>query len=235
MDMGMLGLATAALLAFAPRGDGHPVLVIPGLLATNRSTSSLRRFLGYLGYDARGWSLGRNLGPRSIGAQGDKLEAELARITQETQRKVSIVGWSLGGIMARIVSQRSPEAVRQVISMGSGFGGQPQATNASAIYAFLSGERIEGPVTQALAHEASRQPEVPSTSIFARGDGIVSWQNCLGPQNDRSENIRVRGSHCGLGFNPAVWYAVADRLAQSEDNWRPFSSPPMLKGAFPDP
>jgi len=234
-DLGLLGLAAMPLLGLAPRGDGHPVLVLPGLLASNGSTMGLRGFLTFLGYDTHGWGLGRNLGTKAIGLSGNRLEAVLARIHLQAQRKVSIVGWSLGGLMARILSQRSPHAIRQVISLGSGFGGPATATNASAIYQFVSEEPLEGSATKALALEASRLPPMPSTSIFARGDGVVSWQNCLNPVTEHSENIRVRGSHCGLGFNAAVWYAVADRLAQAEKDWRPFSPPPMLKGLFPDP
>ena len=116
-ELGSLPFA-APVLATAPRGDGHPVLVLPGFIASDTSTAVLRRYLAKLGYDAHAWELGRNLGPRAIGAEGEKLIARLRAIHDATGEKVSIVGWSLGGIMARIIARRAPDAVRQVITLG---------------------------------------------------------------------------------------------------------------------
>ncbi len=86
----------APLLATAPRGDGHPVLVLPGFTTTDRSTAVLRRYLTRMGYDAHTWDLGRNLGPRAVGLQGEKLVDRLNAVHELTGKKVSLVGWSLG-------------------------------------------------------------------------------------------------------------------------------------------
>ena len=212
----------APLLAQAPRGDGHPVLVLPGFTTTDLSTSVLRRYLKRQGYDAHSWDLGRNLGPRAIGREGEKLVDRLNAVHELTGRKVSLVGWSLGGVMARMVSRRVPDAVRQVISLGSPFTGSPRSTNVWRAYELLTGQRVDDAHTKEQLRESATPPPVPSTAIWSREDGVVAWQNCVEPFARNSDNIEVHGSHCGLGVNPAVLYAIADRLALPEDAWRPF-------------
>src|SRR3569832_2242778 len=221
VELGALGFA-APILAGAPRGDGHPVLVLPGFVTTDISTAPLRRFLRDLGYDAHAWEMGRNLGPKANGNQGEKLIASMREIHEATGQKVSLVGWSLGGVMARQLSRRAPEAVRQVISLGSPFTGRPQATNVWRTYQILTGQRLDDPDTRVQLHESNLPPPVPSTAIYTREDGVVAWQNCVEPEAPETDNIEVHGSHCGLGVNPAVLYAVADRLAQAEGDWQPF-------------
>jgi len=213
----------APLLWASKRGDGHPVLVIPGFVTSDISTTVLRRFLKSHGYDAHAWELGRNLGPRAIGMQGEKLIARLEAIHAATGKKISIVGWSLGGILARQLARRRPDLVRQVISLGSPFTGDPRATNVWKAYEFLTGQRLKDPDTQAQLRESHEVPPVPATAIYSKADGIVAWQNCLEPEADTTDNIEVPGSHCGLGVNGLVLYAVADRLAQAEDDWKPFN------------
>ena len=220
-EFGSLGLA-APILASAPQGDGHPVLVLPGFVTTDVSTRVLRAFLKRMGYDAHPWELGRNLGPKAIGAEGEKLIARLRAVHEMTGQKVSIVGWSLGGVMARQLSRRAPEAVRQVITLGSPFTGSPKATNAWRAYQILTGHQIDGDDARAQLSESEQAPPVPSTSIFSREDGVVAWQNCIEPNGAETDNIQVHGSHCGLGVNPAVLYAIADRLAQPDGEWKPF-------------
>lgn len=221
-ELGSLPWASP-LLATAPRGDGHPVLVLPGFTTTDRSTAILRRYLSTLGYDAHSWDLGRNLGPRAIGREGEKLVDRLNAVHELTGRKVSLVGWSLGGVMARMVSRRVPDAVRQVISLGSPFTGSPRSTNVWRAYELLTGQRIDDRTTKEQLRESATPPPVPSTAIWSREDGIVAWQNCVEPFAHNSDNIEVHGSHCGLGVNPAVLYAVADRLALPEGGWTPFN------------
>ena len=223
----------APLLASAPRGDGHPVLVLPGFTTTDKSTAVLRRYLTNLGYDAHTWDLGRNLGPKAIGREGEKLVERLDRCHQAIGRKVSLVGWSLGGVMARLVSRKRPEAVRQVISLGSPFTGTPRATNVWRAYELLTGQRIDDTQTKEQLREGATPPPVPSTAIWSREDGIVAWQNCVEPFGENSDNIEVHGSHCGLGVNPAVLYAVADRLALPEDGWRPFERSGLKAWFYP--
>lgn len=232
VEFGSLGLA-APILAGAPRGDGHPVLVLPGFVTTDISTAPLRRFLRGLGYDAYAWELGRNLGPKAIGHEGEKLIARLREIHDATGHKVSLIGWSLGGVMARQLSRRAPEAVRQVISLGSPFTGRPQATNVWRTYQILTGQRLDDPDTRVQLSESALPPPVPSTAIYSREDGVVAWQNCIEPQGPETDNIEVHGSHCGLGVNPAVLYAVADRLAQAEGAWHPFERGGLRSLVYP--
>jgi pimeloyl-ACP methyl ester carboxylesterase len=223
----------APLLLNAPRGDGHPVLVLPGFITTDASTSLLRRYLELLGYAPYGWELGRNLGPKAIGRQGEKLIERLDAIYAETGRKVSIIGWSLGGVMARQVARRRPDKVRQVISLGSPFTGDPRATNVLRAYESLTGQRIGDKDTQDQLRESATTPPVPSTAIFTKADGIVAWQNCREPADAATDNIEVYGSHCGLGVNAAVLYAIADRLAQGEGEWAPFERKGLRALVYP--
>lgn len=221
----------APILRLAPRGDGHPVLVMPGFTASDTSTGILRRYLKSLGYDVHAWELGRNLGPRAIGREGERLVARLQSIHEATGEKVSVIGWSLGGVMARQLSRLAPDAVRQVITLGSPFTGDPRATNVLRLYEFVSGQKMADTDTQRQLAESRDAPPVPSTAIFTKEDGVVAWQNCIEPSCATTDNIQVYGSHCGLGVNAAVLYAVADRLAQAEDGWKPFDRSGW-RGAF---
>jgi pimeloyl-ACP methyl ester carboxylesterase len=189
------------LLAVAPRGEQHAVLVLPGLGASDVSTGTLRRWLRGLGYRVVGWELGRNRGPTQEIV--DELPRLLERLHREHGSPVSIVGQSLGGIYARRLALSAPSQVRQVITLGSPFAlvGWP-----------ADGGR--GPWVRSLP--------VPSTSIYSRWDGIVDWRACLQQPGPTSENVAVRSGHLGMGFDPAVLWVVADRLAQPTDAWQPF-------------
>lgn len=212
----------APLLLKAPRGDGHPVLVLPGFVTTDTSTRILRRYLGWLGYRPYAWELGRNLGPKAVGHEGEKLIARLDAVYAETGRKVSVIGWSLGGVMARQVARRRPDIVRQIITFGSPFAGDPHASTIWRAYEALTDQRLGDPDTQAQLRESATVPPVPSTAIFSKADGIVNWRVCCEPEDAATDNIEVYGSHCGLCVNAAVLYAIADRLAQGEGEWAPF-------------
>jgi hypothetical protein len=212
-------LAAVPLLRMLPRGDGHPVLVLPGFIASDTSTLPLRAFLKDRGYAAYGWEQGRNLGLR----QGvmDSMLQRLKGLARLHHRKVSRIGWSLGGVYARELAKRSPGDVRLVVSLGSPFTGNPKANNAWRLYEAASGETVGDP----RIHPGLRStPPVPTTSIFSRSDGIVAWQCSLEQDGPQAENIEIEGSHCGLGHNPAALYAIADRLAQPEGKWRRFDS-----------
>jgi pimeloyl-ACP methyl ester carboxylesterase len=210
------------LLMRAPRGDGHPVLVLPGFMASDYSTATLRRYLDKLGYETFGWELGRNLGPKAIGADGEHLMARLAEIYAQTGQKVTLIGWSLGGLMARLIARRQPDFVRQIITLGSPIGGSPKATNAWRAYQLLTGQKVSDEKAQAQIGESQSQTPVPSTAIYSKADGVVAWQICLEPESELTDNIEVQGSHCGLGVNPVVLYAIADRLAQDDGKWARF-------------
>jgi pimeloyl-ACP methyl ester carboxylesterase len=210
---------SAPLLRSAPKGDGHPVLVFPGFTAGDGSTQVLRDYLKKLGYSAHPWLLGRNLGaPEQMRGQMAERVDELHR---RHGRKLSLVGWSLGGIYARELAKRMPEQVRQVVTLGSPFANVARATNATELFAWFTG-RDRGEERTSLAAHLRTPPTQPSTSIFSRTDGVVHWSSCLEPETDHTENVEVPGSHCGLGFNPLALYAMADRLAQPEGAWQPF-------------
>ncbi len=216
-------MPAAPFLYQAPRGDGHPVLVMPGFGASDRSTTVLRGYLTSLGYLTHPWNLGTNLGP----AMPD-LQVELARRLDEVfvengRRKVSIIGWSLGGVYARLLAHLFPDKVRQVITLGSPFAGSPRSTSVYPIVRNMSREPLEQRPNNRLRLLAGDPlPGIPSTAIFSKTDGIVPWQIATQPVTEIAENIEVYASHIGLGISPAVLYAAADRLANRDGEWRPF-------------
>jgi pimeloyl-ACP methyl ester carboxylesterase len=196
-------LGSAPLARLAPRGDGHPVLVLPGLYADDLSTRPLRWFLRQRNYWVHGWQLGSNRGPNSQTAEG--LSRRLSDLADRHGRSVSIVGWSMGGVFARSMAARTPESVRSVITLGSPL------------------RLLGGP----------RRLSMPSTSVYSRTDAVVSYRQSIDPKGPLQESVEVRGSHLGLGHNPAVLYVVADRLAQPVGQWEPFDPPRALSHLYP--
>jgi pimeloyl-ACP methyl ester carboxylesterase len=220
------------LLSLAPRGDGHPVLVLPGLVASDVSTRPLRSFLKTRGYAVSGWRQGRNLGLRE-GVQHAMVD--LVHELHDTYgQKVSLVGWSLGGLYARQLAKMMPGRVRSVITLGSPFAAGPKATNAWRVYEMASGRRADEEDAR-FGGSLSSAPPVPTTAIFSRTDGVCAWQGCMEKASAQSESIEVESSHCGMGHHPAAVYAVADRLAQPEGQWRPFDRSGWRGLVYPDP
>ena len=214
-------IAFAPLLRLAPRGDGHPVLALPGFLAGDMSTYLMRRYLRALGYRAEGWELGRNIGGfyrmRSV------LRARLARLRNETGEKVSLIGWSLGGVFARDLALQASDAVRSVITLGSPFARDLNASNARRLYEQVTGERASDARAEDLAAIGGDLP-VPATSIYSKMDGVVNWRCSIAREGPRAENIEILlASHIGLGGNPAALWAIADRLAQKDGDFKPFA------------
>ncbi|SFP31278.1 hypothetical protein SAMN05660464_2732 [Geodermatophilus dictyosporus] len=227
-----LYLAARPLLPRLPVGDGHPVLVLPGLMADDASTRTLRRTLRRLGYRVHGWRLGRNIGPTAECVEG--MARRIDDLSDRYGRPISLVGWSLGGIFARDLARKVPDSVRQVITLGSPFALQRDSqTRANRVFERYSHLHVERR-TLPLASEATPL-QVPATSIYSHHDGIVAWQACLDRLSPQTENIAVYASHLGMGHHPAVIYAVADRLAQPEGTWRPFRAPLALRPCFPRP
>jgi pimeloyl-ACP methyl ester carboxylesterase len=208
-----------------PRGDGHPVVVFPGLAANHQSISPLLHLCKNLGYAASDWGRGFNTGPRGdLDAWIDELAHDVERLAAPHARKMSLIGWSLGGIYAREVAKRLQGRVRQVITVGTPFAGTPEHTNVAWIYRILNGRAPT--LDDALMARLRTPPDVPTTSVFSRSDGIVAWQACMHSGCHgalRSENIEVAGSHCGLGWNTRVFSIIADRLRQPENGWRPYA------------
>lgn len=222
--------ALRPLLSLLPRGDGHGVLVLPGFMASDYSTLPLRSLLRDLGYDAVGWNLGRNVhvDQARVSAMMQCIDELYAR----TGRKVSIVGWSLGGVFARELAKEAPEKVRLVISLGSPISDDRRHTNARKLFEYLNGREPE-PMRAGKFQALGKAPPVPTTSIFTKTDGIVHWRGSIQHGEDDVENIEVHASHCGLAVNPAAVYAIADRLAQAEGSWQPFRPHGLAALAFP--
>jgi pimeloyl-ACP methyl ester carboxylesterase len=224
-------LTAVPLLYAIPRGNGHPVLVLPGFAASDQSTVALRRMLRWHGHAVYGWGLGHNVGAHPHIVQG--MRRRLDDLHHRHAATVSLVGWSLGGVFARELARRQPDAVRQVITLASPFrlrtGDQ---TNATWLYDMVA--PADDPVYGLDTPEQDRPPlPVPTTAIYTRTDGIVRWHACIESAGPHRENIRVHGTHNGLGFNVAAIIAVADRLAQPAGSWRPFRPPPGLRDLYP--
>ena len=201
--------ATPRLLA-APRGDGHLVVDIPGWKAPEVSGLPLRRYLTRLGYDARGWGFGTNTGdPRR---DVERLSARVLDLVEETGSPASLVGWSLGGVIAREVARRHPEAVRRVITYGTPIAGGAAHTTIARAY---GGGRDGGDADRVVRRLDATSPiQVPLTVMFSRRDGVVAWQACIDRTTPGVEHIEIASTHLGMGFDPDVWAVVAERLAE---------------------
>lgn len=220
-------LAATPWLRRLPRGDGHRVLVLPGLAANDLTTLPMRSFLKDRGYEPAPWQQGLNLGPRA--GVLDAVRERVRALFELEGRKVSLLGWSLGGVYAREIAKEMPALVRCVITLGSPFAGPPQATNAWWLFERVSGHPEPDTQMQAALREA---PTVPTTSIYSRTDGVVAWQCSLNPPGPLAENIELHASHIGLGLNPLAMAAIADRLAQDPARWRPFDASGRVRRWF---
>ena len=205
-----------------PQGDGHPVIIFPGLASDRRAIRPLKSFCEKLGYCAYDWGRGFNAGPHGdLGEWFQALAREVDALAASHTQSISLVGWSLGGIYAREVAKLLEHPVRQVVSIGAPFAGSAAQTNASFVYRLVNGS--EPDVDFAMAERLATPPEAPTTSIYSRSDGVVAWQACIQTGNAAQvENVEVSGSHCGLGWNPAVLTILADRLNQPEGAWQPY-------------
>lgn len=220
-------LPSAPILSKAPRGKGEHVLVLPGFMATDASTAPLRRFLDSRGFRTSGWGLGRNLG---FAAVGHLLRDLLARANDRAGTPVSLVGWSLGGLMARRMAADAPTSVTRLVTLGSPIGGSPTQTTVWRVYDRVEPGRREQVDARFREHASLLPPrDVPSSAIYSRTDGVVPWQIAREQPGALTENIEVRASHIGLGVNPGVFYAVADRLAQTPTPWQRFRAPLLLR------
>jgi len=193
-------------LSNLPQGDGHTVMVIPGFMAGDYSTLAIRYFLKQWKYDARGWKLGLNFGL----SQRRDLEAMMAKQLKQhfarTRRKVSLV-----------------EMVRSVISLGSPIGGAPEGTVTGGLYELITRTDFSDDALKAKIEQASQPvPNVPCTAIYSKNDGIVAWRIAIEKESKIAENIEINSAHCGFGVNPAVMFALADRLRLDSDAWEKF-------------
>ncbi|MCF8150039.1 MAG: alpha/beta hydrolase [Burkholderiaceae bacterium] len=232
LEMALLP-ASLPLLLQAPRGDGHPVLLLPGFLADEKSLIALKLFLQSKGYEVHTWGLGRNVGFRSKHASA--LPQKIRHLHHVTGRKVSLVGWSLGGVFSLYGAESNLECVRSIITLGS-----PVSVDASgsqsppavrALYRLVShrlgaAAHVMQPRAKAMR---SRRLAIPTSCLYSLGDGVVPPQEAtIDGDPAMHENIQVPGSHLGLGFNGIVLAIVADRLAQPEEGWQPFRPKGLL-------
>jgi pimeloyl-ACP methyl ester carboxylesterase len=201
----------------APRGDGHAVLVMPAFLHSDRHTQPLRRFLRDRGYAVSGWQLGVNVGPTETALTG--IERRLDELQARQGRKVSLIGHSLGGALARELAKKRPDAVRQLIVLASPIR-LPTASPLEPVYQLFS--RWHSPSTQGLYTRLNEPPTVPVTALYTRSDGIVAWQSCLEVPGEWRENIEIRGTHGTMARNPSAWRVIADRLALPDGEWHPY-------------
>jgi pimeloyl-ACP methyl ester carboxylesterase len=218
-------LPAAPLLGRAPKGDGHPVLVLPPFFGTDFATRVLRRFLVGRGYAVSGWGLGRNLGPTPEVVHG--LVERLTEIRARHGRTVSLIGWSLGGVYARELARNRAADVRQVITLASPFR-DVDAVNVPRFMRVFGNRRPHDGQAEVRAG-MHLPPPVPTTAIYSRSDGIVAWRSCAETSGPRCENVEVESSHLGIAHHPGALLTIADRLAQPESEWRRFRPPADLR------
>jgi hypothetical protein len=203
-----------ALLGGAARGDGRPVMILPGLANSDRSNFVLRRYLRSLGYRAEGWGLGRNYGVRTVGADAGKLLERIESLAQSAGQPVTLVGVRLGGMLARLAAHRLPGRVREVITIASPYAADPRATNVWRFYELLSGERVSAEDARRRLAEIAAPLPVPATAIWSPNDGLVNGHACHAPAEPGLRAIEIPGSHMGVQLRPRVMRAVADILAR---------------------
>lgn len=210
----------------APRGDGHPVLLVPGFLRGESYMQPLHRFLAARGYAVEGWRLGVNLGPTERVLDG--LEQRLDALVARHGRKASLIGHSLGGALVRELAKQRQENVRLLIVLTSPIR-VPTASQLEPLYRMLA--RWHSPASQSLYQSFNEPPSVPVTAIHTRTDGIVAWQSCLEAEGPQRENIEIAGPHSTMARNPAAWRVIADRLAQPDGEWEPYAAAPRLQNS----
>ena len=172
------------------------------------SMAPLRAYLRSVGHDAHGWGLGVNSGhpERDTEILAEKVAAQ----HQQTGRKIALVGWSLGGVIARETARTVPDAVSRVITYGTPAIGGPTYTLGAAAFGRAESARIRQMITDL----DGRNPiQVPITAIFTRRDRVVSWPACIDRTSPDVEHVEVHSTHAGMGLDPNVWHVVATRLA----------------------
>jgi pimeloyl-ACP methyl ester carboxylesterase len=185
--------------------DGPPLLVIPGFLATDRSTLGLQRAFGDAGYRTDGWRMGFN-----SGAKPDTLSRLIERTALFGKgRPVILVGWSLGGIFAREVAKLRPDLVEKVVTMGTPFSGDPRANNVWRLYELVAGHKVDAPPIEAQLHE---KPPVPTIALWSRRDGIVAPASARGRDGERDAAIELSCSHMGFAVSAEAWPAVIEAV-----------------------
>lgn len=213
-------------LARLPRGNGEPILILPGYGAGDGSTMILKGYLRLLGYRARGWGLGRNRGAASESLP--RLLRRLGNLSRRSKQKVVIIGWSFGGYLARELARERPDLVRLVITLGTPVVGGPKYTAAAKSY------RKRGIDIEAIAAEVEQRSrladlEIPVVAIYSRDDSVVAWQACIDRQSPNIEHVEIKSTHLGFGFSADVYQIIAQRLAQFESQAAPLNRDPRRR------
>lgn len=209
-------------------GDGHPVVIFPGLCGGAASLSTLLRHCRRLGYDAMDWGQGINRGP-----DGDfdvwlrALAERIAALTAAHPQKVSLVGWSLGGLYARELAKLMTPRIRQVITIATPFNADADYTRTGPLFRTLNGS--SGTMSAEMYQRLREPPPLPTTSIYSRTDGVVAWQTCCHTAPGRLvQDIEVHGSHLGMGWNAEVLQVLNSQLGQTQTATRPKRAHPPL-------
>jgi pimeloyl-ACP methyl ester carboxylesterase len=192
------------------------VLVLPGFGTGDSPTAVLRAYLRYLGHRPLGWGLGRNTG--DVPALLARVLERLDRVSAEARRPVALIGWSLGGVLAREAARERPAAARLVITLGSPVVGGPKYT---AVAGFYRRQGFDLDAVEAQVEARNQQPlEIPVTAIYSRSDAVVAWRACIDRHTPRVDHVEVETAHLGLGFSPRVYQIIAERMARPEPSAR---------------
>jgi len=204
-------------------GDGHPVIIFPGLGNDGSVVVPLRNHCEALGYQAVDWGWGYNTGPKGdLDAWMGELALHIEGLLKRYDQPATLIGWSLGGIYAREVAKTLASRVRQVITIGTPFNADADYTNIGWMYRLLSGASAD--IAPVLSKRLRTPPPLPTTSIYSRSDGLVAWQTCVHAAASKDvQDIEVQGSHIGMGWNADVLNIVTDRLRQQPSHWQPYA------------
>lgn len=186
--------------------QGPPLMVVPGFLATDRTTLGLQRALAGAGYRVAGWGLGFNRG-----ASPDILERVAARIEQHGRgRPVVLVGWSLGGIIAREAAKFRPDLVDKVVTMGTPFSGDPHWTNAWRLYELVAGHKVDSPPIETRLAE---KPPVPTLAIWSKRDGVIAPACARGREGESDRQVELDCGHMDFGVSGRVFPRIVEAIA----------------------
>ncbi len=180
----------------------RPVIVIPGFMASDTTTGRLRRSLTAAGYDARGWGLGRNW--QITADLFERMETHFDDL--ELDVPITLIGWSLGGLIAREFAKYAPHRVAKVITLGSPFSGGPRANNAWRFYELIAGHKVDSPPISAVLHE---KPPVPTIAFWSANDGIVAARSACGLPEESDEQIELDCTHMAYVARPEAISAIA--------------------------
>lgn len=201
----------AGSLARHMRGDGRHILLIPGLLASESRMEAMRAILNAAGYDAHGWGMGRNLGPRSDSLE--RIDRRVDQIRRESGGKVTLVGWSLGGLFAREYAKHAAGKVGGIVTMGTPFSGDPRANHAWRLYQLVSGFPVDQPP---FACRREEKPPVRTIALWSRRDGVILPECARGRNGERDQAIEVDCTHMGFAASPEGILAVGQALAMMD-------------------